>query len=215
MIIPIPFFDTEISLHPLIVWQSVSTLIAFLVVIFTIHEKSFAWILNIIKKLMNFFIYYSKGLYAKITLDLILIIKSGYALYKWGYQPKKTRIKQNISALTMTELLFFTGLAIIGSLLIGFILNYSYLVWPSLQGQNSYKDGFHTACSIINYYLLAQKKREAWLFSLAGQVVYAYLFATGLEPFAFKYIGYTFLSMRGFYKWHQAYRKNKAQTDLP
>ena len=114
--------------------------------------------------------------------------------------------------LTLHETLFFVGLTIVGAWVFGYILAYSYLAWPSLKGASPYKDSIHTFCSIINYYLLAQKKREAWLFSLAGQVVYAYLFAKGLEPFAFKYVGYIFLSLRGFYQWHQAYKKDATQT---
>ena len=206
----IPFLDTEIPIKPLILWQSISTVIAFSVVIFTIQEKKFAWILNIFKKVVNFFIYFQKGLFAKLILDYILMIKSAYAFSTWDRKPKKKRDAQHISALRPKELLLFCFLVIVGWLCFGYILAYAYSKWPSLEGKKPYKDSFHAACSIVNYYLLAHKKREAWLFSLAGQIVYVTLFIKWKEPFAVKYLGYIFLSIRGFYKWHQAYKKHEA-----
>ena len=80
MILPIPFFEAKLSLTPSFLWQFSSTLLAFLVVILTTHQKSYAWVLNIVKKLMNLCIYYYRGLYLKVILDLILIVKSGLSI---------------------------------------------------------------------------------------------------------------------------------------
>ena len=214
MILVIPFTAIEITLNPYHMWQLVSTVIAFTVVILTTQENGYAWALNILKKVMNFFIYFAGGLYAKCALDLLLIGKSGYGLYRWGYRSNRKAKKDKITTLLPINMLFYTCMALTIWLVLGYALDWAYMTWPKVQGKSPYIDSFHFAGSLINYYLLAHKKREAWIFSLGGQVAYAYLFATGLQPFAFKYVGYTILSIRGFYKWHKAAKANQAKGNI-
>lgn len=193
--------------------QLFTTFLAFSVVLLTIYKKGYAFILNITKKLLGFILYLGEGLYAKIILDLILILKSGYVLYKWGYKPKKQQVyEQDITTLSTNEFVFFLFVALIGWLFFGITLQFFYNTFSWINGRSPFIDAFHTSFAIINYYLLAQKKRESWLFSLAGQVAFAYLFIMGVKPFAIKYIGYIFLSLRGYYQWGIYAKKRASKT---
>ena len=192
--------------------QIFTTAIAFTVVMMTIRRKGSSWILNIIKKLLGMVVYLTQGLYAKIMLDCVLILKSSYGLYKWGFRSKKRSSQQEITILTKEALLEFVAIALLGWLLVGSLLYWLYNAYPALKGKRPFIDGFHASFTVINYYLLAQKKRESWLFCLAAQIAYAYLFITGVKPFALKYLGYIFLSLRGLHQWDKNYQKSVGKS---
>ncbi|MEM7362167.1 MAG: nicotinamide riboside transporter PnuC [Bacteroidota bacterium] len=192
--------------------QILTTCIAFLVVILTIQRKGYAWMLNILKKLFGMVIYLTQGLYAKIILDCVLIMKSSYGLYKWGFRSKKSSSQKEITILTKDSLLMFFLIALTGWVLSGSLLYILYQTYPALKGKSPFIDGFHASFAVVNYYLLAQKKRESWLFSFAAHISYAYLFIMGAKPFAIKYIGYLCLSLRGLDQWDKNYKKNAGKS---
>lgn len=206
--VTVPLLSAAIRVTPLLLLESLLTCLAFSVVITTTREKRYGWLLNIAKKTMGLCIYYLQSLYVKCTLDLILIIKSFYGWYRWGAKVKnKKSIEPKVTALSVEEIFGFSALGLIGMVVLGFVYG------RYLNSSLAYEDGLHASMSLINYYLLAQKKREAWLFSLVGQLVYIHVCYTKGMLFFFKYVLYVFLSIRGFYKWHQAYEKNIRQAD--
>lgn len=148
----------------------------------------------------------------KLPLTLSLSSKAYTAYLNGGTNPQKKNAKEDITILTKSEFFNFLSLAIAGWIIFGIILSFLYEAYPWLKGRRPFIDSFHCAFNIINYYLLANKKRECWLFSFAGHVAYAYLFITGQKGFAFKYVGYLILSVRGYYKWDKAYKKSIGKT---
>ena len=205
--IALPFFERTVAITPRLVLEFFLTCLSFTVVVKTTQEKRYSWLLNILKKTLGLCIYYVRGLYIKCTLDVLLMGNSLYGWYQWGQEGKKRRRPKEVTTLSVSMFLSYYVLGIAGAVVLGFVYD------RYLQADKPYMDGLHATMSLLNYYLLARKKREAWLFCLTGQIVYIYVCYEKGMLFLWKYILYSLLSMRGFWRWHQAYKQQGVQAD--
>lgn len=204
--INLPFTRNVLEITPLFILELFLTLLAFSIIINTVRQKRYAWLLNIFKKTIGLPIYFFKGLYVKCTLDIILILKSFYGWYRWGIKSSKKEVNElEVTILTPKEFISYILLSIVSSAILGF-------TYQKLGAALAYLDAWHAVMSIINYFLLVRKKREAWIFSLIGQLVYIYVCYTKGMVFLLKYILYVIFSLNALYKWHKIYKKNKPKT---
>ena len=209
MEVTLPLIQKSVVINFSFVLQIFLTFISFSVVIKTAQRKRYGWALNIAKKSLGLTLYFLKGLYVKCTLDLILIGKSFYGWYAWGAK-KDSKDKKPLSVTALSWQAFF--IYYVGSIVAGLLLGYIYGHY--LKADKSYLDGLHATMSIINYYLLAKRKREAWLFCLTGQVLYIHVCYTKGMFFFFKYLVYAVLSIRGLYQWDQTYKLSKEPNNV-
>lgn len=196
--------EVVVKVTPDALIQLLLTCLALNVVFKTVNRNRKGWALNIVKKTMGFSIYLIKGLFIKCTLDVLLIMNSVYGWQQWkGGGTKKANQPVRVTTLRPALFLGIYALAIVIALGLGFV--YSRYT----AQKKPYLDGLHAVMSLLNYYFLAKKKREAWLFSLTGQIAYIYVCYDQKMIFLLKYILYTILSMRGFYRWHKAYAQER------
>lgn len=174
-----------------------STLLASIVVFLNTRQKALTWPLNIIKKILSFLVYYSKGLFIKCTLDILLIGKSCYGWHQWKHKrPNSSQVS------TIPPYILITSIpaCILSSLALGWL--YATYTTCSLP----YIDALHAVLVLIAYTLLVHKKLEAWPIWIIANTIYlpvCYHKATYL--FMIKYTTYIGMSFYGYYKWRKLY----------
>ena len=181
----------------------VSVLLGLSVTFLTGKEKREGFILNILKKILALPTYYEKSLYPKCTLDTILICESIYGWILWGHRGEKSQKRKEISALSLPSILASIATVGIGTSLLGFL--YSRYTSSSMP----YPDSFHAVLTLSFYFLLAHKKREAWIFAILGNLCYVYICYQKSMFFIIKYCLYVVLSTNALLKWNRIYTQKK------
>ena len=183
-------------------------------IVLHIREKRSSWELNAVRKMLGLYIYgVLRQLYIKFSFDFCLILYSCYGWYRWG--GKKNKKKLRVTRVPLFEYILLFVLGIAGGILLGDLFAY----WVP-GSKKPYYDGFHTLFVMITYILLAEKKREAWLFWSVANITYIALFwgdvvdklhskgALESAQLLCKYVGYIFLGLHGLLKWHRAMQRN-------
>ena len=166
-------------------------------------QKIKAWPLDILRKGTSLILYYNRGLLVKCCIDILLIAKGFYALYRWGLRPGHTQLRVTRLRLLDTCCLFVLCCVLGGCLGYGFE-RYFRAAYP-------YMDGLHAMFVLLTYVLLAHKKLEAWVFWWLANGCFIYVFATQWEDLKsramlLKYVVYMVLAVDGWRRWYAALR---------
>ncbi len=120
----------------------------------------------------------------------------------WRWQTRRAargpeRVKP-ITALSLREHAYIIAGGLAVSLLCGVLAQaYTKVSFP-------YLDALTTVFSVVGTFLLVERKLENWLYLLAMDVLYVYLYsAKGSALFAGLFVVYTLLAGVGYYNWRR------------
>jgi nicotinamide mononucleotide transporter len=179
---------------------------------FQMKQSTWMWVVCIASGLVFAGIFFGKGLYANMLLQLYFVAAGGYALWAWKYR----RGVVHETGIAYRRLNLVTGLCAIGCvfvfcsmIIVG--LGYVDIYFGENTGMTGLAsttelkrigDAFTTAASIVATALLAFRVLEQWLFWIVSDTVAIILFVNaGLYPTAILYGCFIVLAVIGFSMW--------------
>ena len=154
-----------------------------------------AWLFGLVAVMINFYLYFNKGIYARLFLECFYLVTMLGGFKLWGGLKKAHR---PIVSLSKTQLLLLLTGWLIVSALVGTLLAQ---VTPSTI---PYLDATSTTGSMIAQLLLCFKVLECWIFWLVVDSLAAWLqFQKDIPFHASVHIIYLAFAVYGYIKWHR------------
>ncbi len=179
----------------------VATLTALAYVILAARENNWCWLFGIVScSLWAYASFAFYQLYLDALLQVFYVGMSVVGLYRWQYGGKaKTELA--ISQLSMNEHGFW---AVIGLLLSGV---FGYFFGEYTPAAATYLDALTTVFSVIATFLLVQKRLDNWLYWVAIDALYAYLyFSRGAYLFSILMVIYVVIAAVAYINWLRIYQ---------
>lgn len=172
------------------------------------QAKRFAWILGLITIAINSVLYWQKGIYGHLLLEAIYCASMIYGWFHWSI-PKENQKSRPIRYLILSEVLFYTALAIIG---IGLLAQGLILYTDS---DVPYWDATTTCLSLIAQWLLCRKVIHCWILWFVVDVMMACLqFYKGIPFHSAVHWLYLGMAVLGYYRWLSLYKAQQTQQSL-
>jgi len=179
--------------------QIFCTLLGIAIVLLNTKEKVFVWPLTIIATVLGGSIYYEKGLYAKLLLNVIYLAFCLYGWYQWMHGNRPGQLLQ----VNKTHPKMFRILLVVGFSL-AFILQ--FILGRLTSADLVYEDSSHTALCLVAQWMTAHKKLESWIvWGIADILFMVICYRKGLYWFGGLHTFYFFLAIHGYYSWKKSY----------
>lgn len=157
--------------------------------------------LGIANCLLLMFLFLEARLFADTALQIVFITLGFIGWRQWLLGRRGEEYP--ISALTVSELLLFCAIVVIGTGLL-------YALLTLLKGSVPVFDAFITVASLVAQWLLNKRKLESWYFWIAVDVisvpVYAY---KGLWLIALLYVIFLGICVAGLREWNRAAKQEE------
>lgn len=171
---------------------------------FFIRLNSKAWLVGIIATCLNGWLYWHKGIYADMMLEVFYFFSMGYGWYRWrgtadGHYNHPMLLNQLSSKQWLILfMLFGCTLIIIYSLLTSF----THSTVPFL-------DALTTTLSLLAQWLMCHKIIITWILWFITDVFYAVMYFYKHLPFhCLLMIVYTGMAVTGYVAWSRAARSD-------
>ncbi|GGN40898.1 membrane protein [Actinoplanes campanulatus] len=158
------------------------------------------WPLGILNVLLLMVVFWSAGLYADATLQIVYVILGCYGWWAWLYGGQN-RSALEVRSTTRPE---WTGLIVAGVLLTAGL----WLFLDRLTGSTvPLADGLTTALSLLATYGQTRKLVESWWIWIAADLIYIPLYVyKDLRLTAILYVAFLLLCVLGLRSWRVALR---------
>jgi len=185
---------------PLIEW--IAVVLAIIYVVLAARASAWCWPFAFVSScLWSYQVYIAYDLYFDAALNVFYAVMALVGLWQW----QRSRAKQNIPeqplairSMRATEHLAWIGGGALVTVL-GVVLAKAYT-----EAALPLPDATTTVYSIIGTILLIQRKLENWLYLLAMDVVYVWLYLDrGSVLFAGLFVVYCILAVYGYLSWRQ------------
>jgi len=167
-----------------------------------------AWFIGMIATGVNGLLYWQKGIYADMGLEIIYFLSMCYGLYLWKDLGSQNIDKQNtsIQSLTLNHGLFLTLVfGLIFGIIYGLLLNFT-------QSTVAFMDAFTASISLVAQWLMCHKFIATWVLWLVTDVLYSFMYLGKNLPFhCLLMIIYAGMAVTGYIVW--ARRSKAALTD--
>lgn len=162
------------------------------------QAKRFAWLIGIAATLLNGALYWQKGLYGAISLEIIYFFTMFVGWFHWSSTKKEKPIRH----LSFNELITYIFIAVIGTFSVAFLLkNYANSDVP-------YWDAITTVLSLIAQWLLCLKVLHCWILWFIVDALIALLqFYKGIPFHSAMHWFYLFMAVMGYYRWKKLYHQ--------
>jgi nicotinamide mononucleotide transporter len=156
------------------------------------------WPVGILNVLLLMLVFWTAGLYADATLQIVYVVLGGYGWWAWLYGGT-SRTPLTVRGTTRTEWLV---LAAAGVLLTGGL----WMFLDRLTGSTvPLADALTTALSLLATYGQSRKLVESWWLWIAADLIYIPLYAyKDLWLTALLYVGFLLLCVLGLRSWRAA-----------
>lgn len=153
-----------------------------------------AWLIGLCAIILNAILYWQKGIYGALFLELIYFVSSIYGWYQW--HASQNRPTRAIRHLSIKEGVFFISLAMLGTIMIAAFLSQ----WT--DSEVPYWDAAITAMSLIAQWLLCLKVIQCWLvwFVVDAMVASLHLYK-GIPFHSIIHWIYLLLALLGYWRW--------------
>lgn len=176
------------------IYESIAAVASLLSVYLTAKENKWCWYIGIIGIAFYMIVFYQNGLYGNFYLQFVFIIQSILGIVNWD----KHKADLKPTWLKNWKLIF--GIFMISATTVVMLLDANYDRIPTT-------DGITTTLSVFGMFLLAYKKIDAWLYWLAANLIYVFMFyQSGLLISTITYSIFSVLSIIGLFKWIKSSR---------
>ena len=178
--------------------QIIGATLGLLYLYFEYKVNIYLWLVGLIMPIVHGYLYFEKGLYADMGMNVYYILAGIYGWIVWKNRKPKSKKTYEISKMPLRNWLYCSVVFIVAYVLITYILiNYTNSTVP-------YADAFTTALSIIAMWMLSRKYLEQWLVWLAVDIVTSCLyFYKGIPISASLYALYSCLAVVGYMRWRK------------
>jgi nicotinamide mononucleotide transporter len=142
---------------------------------FAYKQSSIAWLFGIAGSFLSVILFFNKGFYGSMLLNLIYVIQGFLGYFEWKWKSPNLSPSFKLTLLHHFVLVFSSALLSIG--IIQFFVLYNYQEF-------SYIDVFLALLSIVATYLEIKKEISCWWYWILCNLSYAvlYLNFNKLEP---------------------------------
>ncbi|WP_131780941.1 nicotinamide riboside transporter PnuC [Legionella gresilensis] len=169
-------------------------LTSFLATFYFIRLNSSAWLISLVAISLNSWLYWQKGIYADMVLELFYFITTCYGWFNWRRTQKN--ISQSILSLNLKQWLLLL-IAINGLFL---TINFALIYFTNSDVATL--DALTTSLSLVGQWLMCHKFIATWLIWFITDAIYAYLYWQKQIPFhALLMTVYTIMALYGYYSW--------------
>lgn len=157
----------------------------------------FAWPIGLVAMIIDTGLYFKKGIYGDVFLQLIYIITTFYGWWQWLYGGEK-RTKLPITSVTPKAAMTLTGISLIGVAILVFCLkNYT-------NSQIPYWDAATTTICLIAQWMMCRKIIQCWVLWFITDASYAILYFYKHIPYhAGLQIIYLVMAVVGYLNWRK------------
>ena len=162
------------------------------------RENIWAWPFGIVSVSILVYVFQQNALYSDMILHVIYIALNGYGWWYWSSH-QATSNKTPIRILTRSQMLGWTGVVLVGSVIWGYGMN----SWTTAD--LAYADAFTTVGSLTAQFLLAKKVLQNWVIWIIVDVVAVnvYLYKE-LYFTAGMFVVFLLLCMKGYRDWRKS-----------
>lgn len=187
--------------------QNIAAGLAFLCVVLEARNHTWNFPISILSCFFYGYVFYHKGIYGDMYLQLVFIIGSCIGWYNWTYH-KTTKRSLPITQLTALGKIAYIGVALLLSLVIYYCLDHFTSSTVPLW------DGITTGISLTALWLIIQRKIEHWFFWIFADCIYIYLYSLKNvgDSTTILYIIYLPLSVYGFLIWKQKLKSSTSSV---
>lgn len=166
-----------------------------------------AWLIGVAAILVNTFLYWLKGLYGSVFLEIIYFASMIYGFIHWG--PTKIQSVRPIRYLNLKEIARFSLLTC------GLISLAAFILRTMTDSDVPYWDAATTGLSLMAQWLLCRKIMQCWIIWFIVDAMLIGLQCYKGIPFHAAIHGlYLFLAVLGYYRWHKLYIQTQAPSVL-
>lgn len=165
---------------------------------FFIRMSNKAWPIGMLATAVNGWLYWDKGIYADMLLEVFYFLSMCYGWYLWR-KPQTSAHKAPSSALN--RLSSGQGFIMPVLLLMGFALIY-YLLRYYTNSNVAFMDAATTSLSLTAQWLMCHKMIMTWVLWFVTDAIYALMYFGKELPFhAILMLVYTALAVSGYWVW--------------
>ncbi|WP_419420418.1 nicotinamide riboside transporter PnuC [Legionella sp. D16C41] len=177
------------------------TCLSLLATIYFIRLNSYGWLISLVATSLNSLLYWQKGIYADMLLEIFYFITSCYGWFKWR-QPSDNE-HQSIQILKAKQ--WYILLTIILSL----FLSIKFILTFFTNSDVAILDALTTSLSLAGQWLMCYKFIATWIVWLITDALYAYLYLQKNIPFhTLLMIIYTLMALYGYHNWSKILKYN-------
>ena len=167
-----------------------------------ISVNRLAWVITILATLLNGYLYFQKGIYAEMTLEVAYFASAFYGWFAWKMPKKQNHSEITTLSSILQWLTLIVSWSVLYSLLWYVLSHYTNTSVASL-------DATTTALSLMAQWLMCRKVIVTWALWFITDLIYVYLYFIKALPFhASLALIYTGLAITGYLRW----RKYQRQT---
>ena len=163
------------------------------------RRKTAGWPIGIISVVLAMWVYFKAGLLAECGLQLFFFVSGLFGWWNWAGAENQIEKTVSVRRLSLTELLFGSGIALTGSALIWFFLK------DIPAASKPVPDSLITGFSVLAQVWLARRRLENWLFWIGINLASVGLYLQReLWFFAALYTALFFLAILGYRDWKKS-----------
>ena len=175
------------------------TLISLLSTYYFIRMDIKAWPIGLLATCFNGWLYWHKGIYADMSLELVYFLSICYGWHQWSsmQEQKSTSLKRlSTKQWVIINMLMITLYIVIYNLLISFT-----------HSTVAKLDALTTSLSLIAQGLMCHKVIATWMFWFVADALYAWMYlCKELSFHAILMIAYTGMAVIGYINWVKNYK---------
>ena len=156
----------------------------------------YLWVVGLIMPIVHGYLYFEKGLYADMGMNVYYILAGIYGWIIWNNHKPKSKKTYKISRIPLRNWLYCCFVFAVADVII------TYILIVHTDSTVPYADAFTTALSIVAMWMLSRKYVEQWLVWLVVDVVTSCLYFHKSVPItASLYALYSCLAIVGYIRW--------------
>jgi nicotinamide mononucleotide transporter len=188
---------------PTMIFDLIGALVSFISTYYFIKMNNKAWPIGMIATILNGWLYWHKGIYADMLLEVFYFLSLSYGWYKWKYQLNQLITNDN-SSLGYLKPSQWVSLGLVLGLV--FISIY-YLLQTLTHSTVAVLDATTTSLSLVAQWLMCHKIIVTWVLWFITDVLYATMYMSKNLPFhCLLMIIYTGMAVTGYRVWARKYK---------
>lgn len=171
-----------------------------------------AWLVGIVATCINGYLYWYKGIYADMLLEVFYFLTMCYGWYLWK---NKYRVNNNYSITSFDKINSFqwSTLILVLCALFGFIY---YILLTFTNSNVVLLDAATTSLSLVAQWLMCHKFIATWMLWFATDALYVFMYFGKDLPFhSVLMIVYTGMAVTGYWVWAKKASLDQKELSIP
>ncbi len=180
--------------------EIIAAAVGFVYLVLEYRVSSLLWVFGIVMYALYVFVFFSKGVYAQMAIDVYYLVVSVVGLLRWG---GKKQPQGESQVLSMPRKMFLPVISVTVALCV-------FMPWflHSFTDEEVWLlDGISAGLGMTAMWLLTKKYYQQWIFWIIfNPMVLAISVVQQMWGTVCLYVVYTIIAVLGYFKWKKIYR---------